>query len=745
MSKYEPVITRYLKTVRLNRYIPHEPTEKQALFLLHDHIPEILYGGSAGGGKSDALLMAALQYVDEPGYAALLLRRTYADLSLPGAIMSRSFEWLSGTDAVWHDKEKTWIFPSGATLSFGYLDGPRDHYRYQGSEFQFCVEKGTKILLADGTHKKIEEINEGDEVQTLEGGRKVIRVYYPRKTQCIKAVTDSGKYQIHPIDHEILTPFGWLSYASICNLFVTSEAKECCGCNKSFSQREQISHSPVQTPLSLSWMKPQSVRALSHQDQRDCEGVCASSKENQNDSEEYYDLLLKYGRHLSLCVPVILHAPDQGSGVSGIYQDQFHYAPSDEQILMEARTNYLCCCFACFHPYDEQLHNQTKTDKYDPPSLNDAEEPSPSYYMRGGLGGIPRHNHMHSIAYIHPYKKELRNSSEGVRYGSCTLTPVGERTVYDITVSDVHHYITFAGLINKNCGFDEVTQFKQDQYLYLHSRLRRLENSNIPIRMRAASNPGDIGHEWVKARFITPESRALNCQFIPASLADNPHLDRVAYIDSLMKLDPITREQLLSGNWDVRPEGGLFKREWMKVTDTVKGIRMPLCRYWDKAATEGGGDWTVGALVGLKDGRVYVIDIKRTQSSPAGVEALILQTAQLDGHDVMIRMEQEPGSAGVDVIDHYARRVLVGYNFKGEKTTGSKVSRAAALSTAAEQGNLFFMNAGWTAACLDELVLFPTEGAHDDQVDAIAGGYNILSLEYCSQDRFKISSGTRRW
>jgi len=409
-----PYAVRYLETVRCNKYIPHEPTPKQAMFLTRDHIPEILYGGSAGGGKSDALLMAALQYVHVPGYAALLLRRTYADLSLPGAIMSRSFEWLNGTDAHWHDKEKTWSFPSGASVSFGYLDTPRDHYRYQGSEFQFV-------------------------------------------------------------------------------------------------------------------------------------------------------------------------------------------------------------------------------------------------------------------------------------------------------------------------GFDEVTQFKEVQYLYLHSRLRRLAASDIPIRMRAASNPGDIGHEWVKARFIAVESRVKECMFIPASLSDNPHLDRDAYVQSLMKLDPITREQLLSGNWDVRPEGGLFKREWLKLTDNTPR-NMQLCRYWDKAATEGGGDWTAGALVGIHDGRVYILDVKRTQSRPAGVESLILQTAQLDGHEVMIRMEQEPGSAGVDVIDHYARQVLTGYNFKGIKSTGSKVSRAAALSTAAEQGNLFILHGHFTGALMDELVLFPTEGAHDDQVDAASGGYNALAL-----------------
>jgi len=137
MSKYEDIVSEYIQTVRLNRYIPHEPTEKQAFFLLHAHSPEILYGGSAGGGKSDSLLMAALQYVDIPDYAALLLRRTYKELALPEAIMDRAHEWLNPTDAKWHEDAKTWEFPSGATLTFGYLEGPRDHYRYQSSAYQF--------------------------------------------------------------------------------------------------------------------------------------------------------------------------------------------------------------------------------------------------------------------------------------------------------------------------------------------------------------------------------------------------------------------------------------------------------------------------------------------------------------------------------------------------------------------------------------------------------------------------------
>jgi hypothetical protein len=98
---------------------------------------EALYGGAAGGGKSDALLMGALKFVHVPSFSALLLRRTYADLSLPGAIMDRAHTWLRGSAATWNDVKKRWTFPSGATIQFGYLDTANDRYRYQSSEFQY--------------------------------------------------------------------------------------------------------------------------------------------------------------------------------------------------------------------------------------------------------------------------------------------------------------------------------------------------------------------------------------------------------------------------------------------------------------------------------------------------------------------------------------------------------------------------------------------------------------------------------
>lgn len=130
-------------TPRRPLYCPHAPTEKQTLaliahrFLPEDEPSEIFYGGAAYGGKSDWLLMAALQYVDVPGYAAIIFRRTFTDLALPGAIMARSHEWLDNTDAHWNAL-KQWVFPSGATLQFAYMAKTGDELRYQSAEFQFC-------------------------------------------------------------------------------------------------------------------------------------------------------------------------------------------------------------------------------------------------------------------------------------------------------------------------------------------------------------------------------------------------------------------------------------------------------------------------------------------------------------------------------------------------------------------------------------------------------------------------------
>lgn len=279
------------------------------------------------------------------------------------------------------------------------------------------------------------------------------------------------------------------------------------------------------------------------------------------------------------------------------------------------------------------------------------------------------------------------------------------------------------------CGFDEATQFSETQYRYLFSRLRKLEGSRIPVRTRGATNPGGIGHEWVRQRFLV-EGKQNGRVFVPARLEDNPHLDRDDYELSLANLDPITRAQLRNGDWEIREKGPLFDRSWFEVVDTAPaGCRW--LRWWDMAATSkkagNDPDWTAGARVGEKDGVFYIRDVRRRRDKPLAVEQFVRATAEEDGKAVEIWMEQEPGSGGVITIDHYAREVLKGFAFYGQHSTGDKVSFAKPLSAAAQKGNVKLVRGPWLTDFLDELEVFPRAGVHDDQADAVSKAHAKLS------------------
>lgn len=289
-------------------------------------------------------------------------------------------------------------------------------------------------------------------------------------------------------------------------------------------------------------------------------------------------------------------------------------------------------------------------------------------------------------------------------------------------------------------GFDELTAFTEGDYRFMFSRLRRREGSTVPLRMRAASNPNGPGRDWVYRRFVAEEGTD-DCVFIPARVEDNPHVDAEAYDRSLRNLGPIAYQQLRNGDWTVRQEGGLFRAEWFDhrmIAVRELPARLRLCRFWDLAATEAAKaadpDHTAGVLLGLSEGQWYVLEVARTRSSPLVVEKLIASTAERDaawakesGRQLpAIRMETEPGSAGITVIDHYRRNVLRPYDFAGVRSTGSKETRAQPVAARCEAGDFWICSGRWNTPFLDELAAFPM-GGHDDQVDALAGAYAFLA------------------
>jgi hypothetical protein len=135
-------------------------------------------------------------------------------------------------------------------------------------------------------------------------------------------------------------------------------------------------------------------------------------------------------------------------------------------------------------------------------------------------------------------------------------------------------------------GFDELTQYPTSfAWDYLRSRLRTTKDSGLPLMQRGTTNPGGIGHGWVKRMFVdpAPENTTFNAQdidtgepmvypnghakegqplfqrrFIPAKVQDNPYLwDDGQYEANLLSLPENQRRQLLDGDWGVA-EGAAF-------------------------------------------------------------------------------------------------------------------------------------------------------------------------------------------
>ena len=175
-----------------------------------------------------------------------------------------------------------------------------------------------------------------------------------------------------------------------------------------------------------------------------------------------------------------------------------------------------------------------------------------------------------------------------------------------------------------------------------------------------------------------------------------------------------------------QPSGGtLFKADFFQIVSTVP-IDADRVRYWDLAATEGGGDWTVGVCMSYSpvEQAFYIEDVIRGQWGPGEVEANVELAAKMDGYQVVIRIEQEGGSAGKLTIGIFAG-MLGDYDFAGHKVTRAKSARHRRMVGPMERGNMYLVKGEWNEAFIKELTMLPG-GRFDDQADAAAGAYAEL-------------------
>lgn len=171
-----------------------------------------------------------------------------------------------------------------------------------------------------------------------------------------------------------------------------------------------------------------------------------------------------------------------------------------------------------------------------------------------------------------------------------------------------------------------------------------------------------------------------------------------------------------------------FNREWViKERYAPPRERLKRLRSWDLAGSEAKGDWTAGyeLAVDVETNHFWILGRKRVQWSPGKVEALITQTAEDDGYDTQILIEQEPGSSGKTVIEHYLTKVLSGYAAHSVRHTGDKFVRAQPFFAACEFGRVHMIEGDWNEAFLDQCTEFP-DCKNDDDVDSVAQGFNFF-------------------
>ena len=227
--------------------------------------------------------------------------------------------------------------------------------------------------------------------------------------------------------------------------------------------------------------------------------------------------------------------------------------------------------------------------------------------------------------------------------------------------------LRYQGLSFSWIGMDELTQWHTPfAWNYLRSRLRSTA-ADLPVYMRATTNPGGAGHAWVKKMFIDPavfgeafdatdietgetlrypvghskEGQSLfKRRFIPARLADNPYLsDAGDYEANLLSLPEQQRRQLLEGSWDIA-EGAAFT-EWDRNVHVVDPYDIPKTWVKFRACDYGYGSYSAVLWFAITPDEQLVVYR----------ELYVSKVLAADLADMILELEEDDGNIRYGVLD----------------------------------------------------------------------------------------------
>lgn len=253
----------------------------------------------------------------------------------------------------------------------------------------------------------------------------------------------------------------------------------------------------------------------------------------------------------------------------------------------------------------------------------------------------------------------------------------------------------------------------------------------FPMRYEPSRPPTDAEPEGYQADPLDPRTKAgelLWPSLIPAEKVALKELELAEDAPAQLQQNPT-----LAG-------GRLFKVENLRFYDPAEMPAEYVARRgWDTAATEGGGDWTVGGKMlapvsttiqnGIRtrelDGRYLITDVRREQLGPDGVDKLMLVTAQADGIECTQVEEREGGSSGKAVTTARAR-AMKGLAYEEKTKHTNKVIYSKPFRAQVNAGNVWLpKGASWTQGLIARLAAFPGKEP-DDEIDALSTAFNAL-------------------